>query len=202
MTAISIRNSHPSDLPSLYSICHATGLNGRDASPSVDDPELIGHSYVGPYAVLEPETCFVAVQESRVVGYIVAAADSRKFHEKCEALWFPVLRARYPVPTPEDTSSTALFTRTLHRGHPPSDGVDLAAYPASLHIDLLPRAQGQGVGRQLMDRLFARLREKTIQGVHLYVGRSNIAAIGFYERIGFQCIDDAQHARGYGFKLS
>lgn len=202
MTPISIRNTHASDLPSLYSICHATGLNGRDASPSIADPELIGHSYVGPYAVLEPDTCFVAVQESRIVGYIVAAADSMEFHRKCEAAWFPVLRARYPVPSPEDTSPSATFMRTLHRGHPPSEEVDLAAYPASLHIDLLPRAQGRGVGRQLMNRLFDRLRECKIPGVHLYVGRSNIDAIGFYERIGFQCIDDAQHARGYGIKLS
>jgi ribosomal protein S18 acetylase RimI-like enzyme len=53
-----------------------------------------------------------------------------------------------------------------------------------------------------MIRLFNHLREYNIPGVHLYVGRSNISAIGFYERIGFQCIDDAQHARGYGIKLT
>lgn len=202
MTAVSIRNTHASDLPSLYSICHATGLNGGDASPAVADPELIGHAYVGPYAVLEPENCFVAIKDSRLVGYIVAAADSLEFYRKSEAAWFPVLRSRYPMPSPDDTSPSATFTRTLHRGHPPPAEIDLTAYPASLHIDLLPEAQRHGVGRQLMNRLFDRLRECKIPGVHLYVARSNIAAIGFYERIGFRCIDDAQHTRGYGIKLS
>jgi ribosomal protein S18 acetylase RimI-like enzyme len=202
MTAVSIRPYHASDLPSLYRICHATGLNGRDASPSIPDPDLIGHSYVGPYAVLEPEVCFVAVQGLHVVGYIVATADSAAFHRKCEVLWFPSLRSRYPQPTTDDTSATAIFTRTLHRGHPPSVRIDLAQYPASLHIDLLPQAQGQGVGRQLMMHLFAELRKSEVPGVHLYVAASNTAAVGFYERIGFQCIDEAHHVRGYGILLS
>jgi ribosomal protein S18 acetylase RimI-like enzyme len=36
----------------------------------------------------------------------------------------------------------------------------------------------------------------------LYVARANSAAIGFYQRIGFECIDDAQHALGFGMKLN
>src|SRR5699024_7714278 len=113
--------------------------------PALSDRELIGHSYVGPYAVLEPDYCFVAVEEVRVVGYIVATPDSIAFHQKCETQWFPVLRARYPEPSPEDDSAAAKFTRTLHRGHIPSRKIDPALYPASLHIDLLPQAQGRGV---------------------------------------------------------
>lgn len=202
MTNITLRESHPSDLPGLYRICHATALNGDDASPSVPDPELIGHSYVGPYAVLEPEHCFIALRGPRIVGYIVAAPDSTAFHLKCEALWFPALRSRYPQPPADDLSPTARFIRTLHLGHQPSSRIDPAAYPASLHIDLLPEAQNQGVGRRLMARLFEKLKESHVAGVHLYVGLANVKAIGFYERIGFKCLDDAPMARGYGTTLS
>jgi ribosomal protein S18 acetylase RimI-like enzyme len=177
-------------------------LNGQDASPAIKDPELIGHSYVGPYAVLEPESCFVAVQGHRVAGYIVATPDSANFHRKCETLWFPVLRTRYPAPSPEDQSPSAMFTRTLHRGHLPPVSVDLALYPASLHIDLLPEAQGRGVGRRLMNHLFERLRMSGVPGVHLYVSRSNPGAIAFYQRIGFELVDESQQALGFGLKLN
>ena len=202
MSAISLRSYHPRDVPALYRICHATGLNGQDASGSVADPDIIGHSYVGPYLALEPEHCFVAMLGSDVVGYIVAAPDTTAFHHKCEERWFPILRARYPLAGVDDASATAAFIRTLHRGHPPSVRVDLAQYPASLHVDLLPQAQGQGAGRLLMMHLFAELRKTDVPGVHLYVGRSNEAAIGFYEHIGFECIDDAHTSLGYGLRLS
>jgi ribosomal protein S18 acetylase RimI-like enzyme len=201
MTAISIRAYHPSDLPSLYRICHATGWNGLDASSLVADPDLIGHSYVGPYVRFEPALCFVAQQRDKIVGYILATADTASFHHTCETHWFPLLRTRYPLPSPDDTSLTAQFIRTIHRGHPPSAAIDLAQYPASLHIDLLPQAQRQGAGRQLMEQLFATLRTLRAPGVHLYVSRANQGAISFYERIGFKCLDEAKTIRGYGFTL-
>jgi GNAT superfamily N-acetyltransferase len=97
---------------------------------------------------------------------------------------------------------TARFIRTLHVGHPPSARIDLTAYPASLHIDLLAEAQHQGVGRRLMEALFAKLRASKAAGVHLYVGLANVNAIGFYERIGFKCLDDAPTTRGYGMNLT
>lgn len=39
-------------------------------------------------------------------------------------------------------------------------------YPAHLHVDLLPRAQGHGVGQRLMAALFARLAAFGAPGVH------------------------------------
>lgn len=202
MTAISIRAFHASDVPSLYRICHATGMNGRDASPFILDAELIGHTYLGPYVALEPDHCFVAVQGNDVVGYIVGTADSAAFHHKCEEQWFPILRSRYPLLPVDDLSPTANFIRALHHGHSPSVRVDLAQYPASLHIDLLPQVQGKGVGRLLMMNLFAAFRKLDVPGVHLYVGNSNTEAIGFYERIGFECIDDSHATRGYAIMLN
>ena len=196
-----IRAFHPSDLPALYRVCHATGWNGCDASDVVSDPELIGHSYIGPYAVLEPQHCFVAVHQTQVVGYVTAVSDCVAFHRECETKWFPILRARYPLPASDDTSVTATFLRTLHTGHLPSPTVDLIAYPANLHIDLLPEAQGQGLGRRLLQQLFSSLRFAGVAGVHLYAGASNVGAIRFYQRIGFQRLEESEHAVGFGYDL-
>lgn len=194
---VSIRPAHPSDLPAIYRICHATGFNGHDASVHVHDPDLIAHTYAGPYAVLEPELVLVATIDQRAAGYILGTTDSAGFHRRSEAAWFPGLRERYRLPPPEDTSPTAEFIRALHRGHPPPPGVDLHRYPAHLHIDLLPAAQGHGLGRRLMEQWFALLRERHVPGAHLYVSSANTRAVAFYEHLGFDRVDRVPGAFGY-----
>ena len=58
-----IRNYHITDLSSLYRICLLTGHNGDDASPFLKDTELVGHLFAAPYAIFEPELCFILVKK-------------------------------------------------------------------------------------------------------------------------------------------
>ena len=59
------------------------------------------------------------------------------------------------------------------------------AFPSHLHINLLPRIQGQDVGRRLIDRWLATVRKMGSTGAHLGVNTANARAIGFYRRFGF-----------------
>jgi ribosomal protein S18 acetylase RimI-like enzyme len=61
----------------------------------------------------------------------------------------------------------------------------LSAYPAHLHIDILPEGQGQGWGRKLIETLTGRMRELGVSAVHLGVAPTNHRAIAFYEAVGF-----------------
>ncbi len=92
-----IRPYHPSDLYSLYKICLLTGNSGKDATDIYKDPELLGHFYAAPYAVLEPDVCFVVTNNGKPCGYMIGTKDSQKFYERCEKEWFPVLRKRYKL---------------------------------------------------------------------------------------------------------
>lgn len=65
----------------------------------------------------------------------------------------------------------------------------LAAYPAHLHIDLLPEHQRQGHGRALLGRLVLALQEAGVPAVHLGMVTENTAARAFYDRIGMHVID-------------
>src|SRR5262245_27568185 len=139
---IAIRAYHPSDLYALYQICLRTGDIGADATHVYQDPKLLGHCFAAPYAVFEPDLCFVLTNDGAPCGYILGTRDSVAFAERCDRDWFPVLRARYPLPSPDDRSQDADLIRYIHAGK--WINPDVAAYPAHLHIDLLPIAQGQG----------------------------------------------------------
>ena len=194
-----IRPYHPSDLCALYRVCLLTGDSGNDASHLYRDGELLGHYYVAPYAVFEPDLCFTLTQDGVPCGYMLGTRDSDAFSQRCEQDWFPVLRQRYPLPAPEDTSEDAGMIRDILRGYHPNP--DMAAYPAHLHIDLLPAAQGQGWGRKLIETFLNRLRDLSVPAVHLGVGARNTRAIAFYEHVGFHRIQAHPGWIAYGMRL-
>ena len=59
------------------------------------------------------------------------------------------------------------------------------AYPAHLHINLLPRLQGRGLGKRLLDTW----REAVGVPAHLAVGGRNARAVRFYRAYGFHEIE-------------
>lgn len=197
--AFKIRPYHPTDLCALYRICLWTGDSGKDARNLYTDPDLLGHIFVAPYAVLEPELCFVLTQDGNPCGYIVGTRDTKRFYSRCEKEWLPVLRERYPKPALKDESRDAHMIRFIHERFYMKP--ELTAYPAHLHIDLLPEAQGQGWGRKLIDALTQKLRELDVPALHLEVGKRNPGAVAFYQRVGFHIISEYEFSIAFGMNL-
>ena len=183
-----IRPYQPGDLGALYQICLLTGDDGQDATSLFDDPRLLGHFFAGPYGLFEPSLAFVAEDAHGVGGYVLGALDTQAFEEQLERNWWPTLRARYPDPPPD--LLPGLWTpdqRMAHMIHHPwrIPGELAARYPSHLHIDLLPRLQASGFGRQLIATLIAAMRGQESRGVHLYVPPGNYRAAEFYRHLGF-----------------
>jgi ribosomal protein S18 acetylase RimI-like enzyme len=186
-----IRPYRDGDLEDLYRVCLQTGDSGRDATSLFDDPRILGHVFAAPYGLFEPSLAFVAEDEAGVGGYIVAALDSRAFAERLEADWWPALRERYPAPpaglAPDRWTPDQRAAHWIHDPFPVPD--ELAQdYPSHLHINLVPRLQSRGLGRQLMDTLVRALREQGSVGVHFFVQAANQRAAGFYRHLGFTVI--------------
>jgi ribosomal protein S18 acetylase RimI-like enzyme len=190
----SIRSYHPSDLCAVYRICHGTGPGelGMDA-------ELLGHFYAAPYVILEPELCFILTGDGEPCGYILGAKDSAAFSTRCEREWFPVLRARYRLPAEDDQSSKAKLIRRIHAGYRPNPAI-AADYPAHLHIDLLPSAQGKKLGQWMMGHFIERLMGFGAAGLHFGTGLSNARALAFYDRLGFQRIIQTPTSVTFGMR--
>lgn len=194
-----IRPYHPSDLISLYRICLGTGNSGSDAASLYRDPDLLGHYYAAPYAVLEPDLAFVLTHKGNPCGYVLGARDTAFFGLRCEREWFPPLRVRYPLPDASDIGVDAGMIRAIHRGHETTNR--FVDFPAHLHIDILAVGRQKGWGRRLMDVLLGQMRSMDVPGVHLGVAKNNRRAIGFYKHYGFKPLKEYQQAIDFGMSL-
>jgi len=182
-----IRPASLGDEAGAYYVCLKTGDHGRDGEPFyLEDPDALGRIYVGPYLAFEPESSLILEDEGGICGYALGAFDSRAFYARYENEWRPDLCRRFPAPA-GDPSVWTRVQQAHHTYHHPDyfcpEPYD--AYPSHLHIDLLPRAQGRGYGRRMLERIMDTLRQRGSPGAHLGVSTRNAPAQAFYQHLGF-----------------
>jgi ribosomal protein S18 acetylase RimI-like enzyme len=180
-----IRPFEPRDREAVADICVRTAQHGEDARGHLASPELYAEIWALPYVDLAPELAFVLDAgdgSHRAIGYVLGVEDTASFRERAEREWFPAARARHPRRPAEDPRDLWLL-EILH-GEPEPVPPWLEPFPAHLHVDLLPEAQGGGWGRRLLETLFEALRERGVPGVHLGASDKNERAISFYEHLG------------------
>jgi len=181
-----IRRIGPGDVDAVYEVCLRTGDNGADAAHLFDDPLALGHIFVGPYLKLEPGLAFVLEDAQGVCGYALGALDSKWYYEAYRTTWLPEIRQRYPEPTGDParwSRSQRVYDEYYHPDIFLPEPYD--SYPSHLHIDLLARAQGRGLGPEMMTTLLRELAAKGSPGVHLGMGATNQRAHRFYTKFGF-----------------
>jgi ribosomal protein S18 acetylase RimI-like enzyme len=187
MTDCTIRPALPTDLAGAYHVCLKTGNYGQDGEPFFrEDPDALGRIFVGPYLAFELDLSLTLEDPEGICGYAFGAFDSREFYAKYETRWRPELCARFPEPQGDPSQWTRVQQVHSWYHHPDYFCPEpYEAYPSHLHIDLLPRAQGRGYGRRMMEQVMDLLRRRNSPGAHLGVSMANAPAFGFYQRLGF-----------------
>jgi ribosomal protein S18 acetylase RimI-like enzyme len=193
MSDVIIRPMVQQDLPYLYEICLKTGNSGKDGTAYFNDPYMIGQYWAAPYYFFEDGIAFCAELEGFPVGYILGVPDTDAFNAWFNAVWLPPLRARYEQLKREMTKTSREWgCRNAFLQEREHELPHLAAeYPAHLHIDILDKAQGRGVGRHLMKALLDELRTKNTRGIHL--GANNEGAVIFYQKMGFKRVEEGSN---------
>lgn len=183
-----IRPYRDGDEDALREVCIRTGRSGRDASDWIPG-NLLPDVYLSPYLRYAPELASVVVNgRGRPCGYLVAVAGTGDFVRWYRSDWLPSFERIYPLPDAVVTPSDSLAVTGRHPER--FLGPDQSDYPGHLHIDLLPEAQGRGLGRRLMRRALRLLRDRGVPGVQLGVGARNLRARGFYAHLGFRPLPD------------
>ncbi|MCK9171809.1 MAG: GNAT family N-acetyltransferase [Treponema sp.] len=191
-----IRSALITDIPYLYRICLLTGFNGTDASGYFSDPFLLGQYYAAPYVIFSSEFSFVLIDKNtRIpVGYILGTDDSLAFCAVRGEKWLAGLEQQCRCTENNKSEYEAEIKKMILNGvhyNPPDEYKKLSeVYPAHFHIDILPEMQHRGYGHELLEVLLSKMIDKGVKGIHLGVDRSNEKACRFYEREGFNIIQE------------
>ncbi len=178
-----IRPYEPGDLARLREICLLTGAAGGDATGRWSDDDLLPDLFVEPYVTFAPGWAWVVELEAVIQGYLVAVSDTATFVSWWTDTWTPWFAASYTLPEPPYSQEEEL----VMRGYDPSmiQIAEAEQYPAHLHVDLMPAAQGQGWGTKLVGRLRSELADVGVPGIFASLDVENVSAPAFYKKIGF-----------------
>ncbi len=179
------------NLEELYLICLKTGFHGKDASGKYFYPNILGDYFAAPYTFFQPELITLAKDEQGIVGYILGTSDTAKFNLWMNSFWLPKIRPQYrreSVPHGYEDDWLVELIQQDSKNEPTQN-----QYPAHLHIDLLPRAQGKGLGKKLMNAYLGKLKEMGVSGVQLGVSQQNFGAMEFYLKCGFMRLEGDPH---------
>jgi ribosomal protein S18 acetylase RimI-like enzyme len=190
-----IRPAREGDAAAIEEICYRTGFMGEDLAGSgrFGDRKLFALIFCLYYVRYEIESCFVAEQDGKVVGYIIGSGRAGTCAADIDRRMLPRIALRLFAYTswrhPEAFREVLRWRR--HQG----DGCPPPGYRALLHINILPGYQRRGLGSGLMAAFTAKLREEGHGCVYLETSNHNQKALDFYRKCGF--IELARKAGGF-----
>ena len=134
---------------------------------------------------IEPESMFVAEANGVVIGNLLGAVDTRVTEKREKAYVRPLRRRRlllggYGIPI--WLIGVIRTDRTPPITEPPN--LDLAKYPAHLHIGVTREWRRRGIGSALMGTYERYLLDRGIAGYHLYASSFHYQGVSFYRKIG------------------
>ena len=193
-SSITVRPYRPGDRAAVRQICHFTGYMGDPISWQWRDRESFADTFSSYYTDREPESSLVAELDGQVVGYLLGCRRSALVGDPIQPIYRHLLGRGLLV----RAGTAGVLWRSVRDGlvelahrRPLARELSDPAFPAHLHINLLPAARGQGVGRQLVSRWFATLVAEGVPGCHLATWAENAGAIAFFGSVGFRPLGPA-----------
>jgi GNAT superfamily N-acetyltransferase len=183
---ITIREFKNNDRQAVRQISCETAFIGAARGQFFNDDEVLADALTLYYTDYEPESCFVAADREKVLGYIIGSTDVKKMNKifarkvlphlisksLSRAVLFKITNLRF--------LSRVFFSLLKGEFFVPDF---CKAYPATLHINIQKDYRGQKLGRRLMESYLAYIQRVKVRGVHL--GTTSEQAKNFFIKCGF-----------------
>jgi GNAT superfamily N-acetyltransferase len=189
MKAGKIRKYREKDRKAIRDISVKTSFLGNPIEFFVNDKELIADVLTRFYTDYEPESCFVAILEGEVIGYITGATNVRRMRSIFRYRIMPaVMKRGLGKKVFMNRNTLKYFFPTFIsflKGEfsTPDFSVE---YPATLHVNVVEDYRGIGIGRRLIREYLDYLEQFGISGVHFRT-KSEKAKV-FFQKLGFNIL--------------
>ncbi len=184
-----IRNYQSADREAVFRIAADTAYFGEPVEAFLEDRRLFCDFFYSYYFDLEPEHAWVACVDLAVAGFLTGCTDphARDIHLRRETGSFAwrLVRGNYRLGRKTVRYILRLVSGSLRREHPV---IDLARFPAHLHVNVAAGRRGQGLGRRLIEAYLEQLCALGLPGVHLNTTSENEVACRLYENMGFRLL--------------
>lgn len=187
-----VRSYRPADREAVRYICCETGFMGEPGEVFFEGRDVFADMWTSYWTDYEPESCFVAELDGRVVGYLLGCVDTNRY----ERIFSKDIRPRLLRKALRQgffmKRKNMVYLYKLLRSHFRKElaapmGRIKSEYPAHLHNNIAdPWLRGRGIGSALMNAYLDYLRSRGVKGVHLGTTSHNKQAVPFYKSGGFE----------------
>jgi len=168
-----VRKYEERDRQNVRHLCVASGIRAYPVSIVFEDEEVLPLLFSDYYLDYEPESCFVAEMDGRVVGYSLGCKDTRRYHRVLARKILPRLYARVLVKLTTLQYRKKCTYDTLWWGmmrswreHVP---IPFKAYPGHTHTNVDEGSRGKQVGFRLFKAMRKHMVEYGIPGLHTMI---------------------------------
>jgi len=179
------------DREAVRFICCETGFMGEPMEVFMEGREVFADLWTRYWTDHEPEHCWIAEVEGRVVGYLFGCTDTRRQERITREKILPSIILKAFVTRCFWSLKTQRYLikaiRSYRRGELRTPNI-AREYPAHLHTNLLDGYRGLGLGTQMMRKWFDHLASHGGGGLHLVTTTYNKQAALFYRRMGFETL--------------
>ncbi|MFH0856058.1 MAG: GNAT family N-acetyltransferase [Candidatus Omnitrophota bacterium] len=186
---VKIRKFEPGDTQDVRQIIHDTALLGEPASLFFEGREVFSDALTLYFTDYEPQSCFVAVVNSKVIGCLIGAKNTvvlesvfnkrivpRLFYKAIKSgIFLSKKNIIFILSCLWDAAGGRLIA-------PDFSG----EYPAILHVNVNKVFRGLSIGSRLLSRYLDYLRQEGVKGVHL--ATMSEAGAGFFRKKGFKLL--------------
>ncbi len=188
-TDITIRKFEIGDKERVKEICLDTSFLGEPREFFLDDNEILSNLLYVYYTDYEPESCFIAVEGGRVVGYLIGSKNLKAMDMMFNLKLLPGIILRVIYKGLLFRRNFLKFIFNVLKGYFNGDFSIpdfLRDYPATFHVNVDSEYRGCGIGSKLIERYMEYLKEKKVKGVHF--GTMSEGAKKFFLKVGFKLL--------------
>lgn len=192
MNEMTVRKYMPEDKNAVEEICYNCGYMGESPEFYWKHKVSFKEIWTTYYLNKEPGSCFVAVINNKVVGYLTGCLETSKAPDSDDIMKKAILKYKlFLKPGTAGFLFRGMFDSIIIRGNKKASGdfID-ERWPSHLHINLLPEARGKGLAEELIRQWFELLKNKKSKGCHLGTIYENECAVHFFEKTGFHRYGD------------